>query len=50
MCSELLKINNESFKLALNHLKPLVFDRVVNVRVSAAKVISETFSAKCIDN
>ncbi len=48
MCTELLKLNNESFKLALSHLKPLVFDRVVNVRVSAAKVIAETFSYNCI--
>lgn len=47
MCTELLKNYNGGFVLALKYLKPLAFDRVVNVRVTLAKVFSEVFTNNC---
>lgn len=46
MCSDVFSNENVSRTLILKYLKNLLFDRVVNVRVTLAKVISTLFREK----
>ena len=46
MCSDLFENEEIITKHILKYLKMLLFDRVVNVRVTLSKVISELFTHK----
>ncbi len=46
MCSDVFSNENVTRTLIMKHLKNLLFDRVVNVRVTLAKVISTVFKEK----
>ncbi len=46
MCSDIFSNENVTRTLMMKYLKNLLFDRVVNVRVTLAKVISSLFKEK----
>ncbi len=46
MCTDLFQNEKVISSVALKYLNNLVFDRVVNVRVTLAKVISDLFRHK----
>ena len=50
MCSDILENEDITMKIVFKNLKMLVSDRVVNVRVSLAQLMSETFLHKSINN
>lgn len=46
MCTDVFQNENITLNIILKYLKSLAFDRVVNVRVTVAKVISDLFKNK----
>jgi hypothetical protein len=46
MCSEVFQNEQVVLDSLINYIKNLIFDRVVNVRVTLAKVISDLFKNK----